>query len=470
MYQDFFRLNRQPFSNTPDTEVFYTGALRAEVLNALLYAIQHGEALLKVVGEVGCGKTMLCRMLESRLTPHVDVLYLANPNLTPDNILHALALEMGIDAATNANKVHLQHQVHAHLLERHAQQRRVVLLVEEAQCMPLATLEEIRMLSNLETREQKLLQIVLFGQPELESKLAQRDARQLTERIAYSFYLAPFSSKEVRDYVIFRLTQRSDSKLPELFSPASLRLLTWASNGLARRINFIADKALLAAFSDRAASVTLSHVLRAVKDCDFGARWLKRRSQALMLVSGLILMAGAIAQQEQFTNNFSWRTDIGLESLELPSANLTRVLPPKEEMLSLSHLHAMPAAPVAVGVASTSATDEMREMITRTNAGLTSPYRGRYTLQVMTSRLHRSTELNGLEALIKSPDIARWKNQLLLHEGQLKGERIIVVSVGNYASYAEARRAAEVMPAALKLHQPLTRTIDSLRREVEATP
>lgn len=470
MYQDFYRLNHQPFANTPDTEVFYPGGNRAAVLDALLYAINRGEALLKVVGEVGCGKTMLCRMLDSRLTPDVDVLYLSNPNLTPHNIFYALALEMGLDVATQTNKVQLQHHIHVHLLQRHAQQRRVVLLVEEAQCMPLATLEEIRMLSNLETREQKLLQIVLFGQPELEAKLAQRNARQLTERIAHSFYLAPFTPTEVHDYVVFRLARRSESLLPELFSPASLRLLSWASNGLARRINFIADKALLAAFSDHSANVTLSHVLRAVKDCDFGVRWLKRRKQVMSIAGCMVLVAGVLVHQAHFKTSVQSYTEQDIEELYVPSLGKVAALPTQLNKVERADLALSPTVSATPIPKATVKTDEITNIAERTRVRMKGHRSGKYTLQLLTSRINRPAEAARLAALIHSPYATRWKNQLLLHEGHLKGERVMVASLGDYASYAEASKAAKHIPEMLNQHQPFVRTLSSLRQEVGITP
>lgn len=479
MYQDYFRLSHQPFANTPDTDVFYPGANREAVLEALLYAIQRGEALLKVVGEVGCGKTMLCRMLERRLTRDVDVLYIANPNLTPDDILHALALEMGLNVTTDANKVHLQHAVQQHLLQRHAAKRRVVLLVEEAQSMPLETLEEIRMLSNLETRQQKLLQIVLFGQPELEAKLAQRDARQLTERIAHSFYLAPFTPAEVRDYVVFRLTRRSESLLPQLFSPTSLRLLSWASRGLARRINFIADKALLAAFSEHAASVRVSHVWRAVRDCDFGARWAQRRAFAatgmgVALVAITLIVAPLNPRPGPALN----QTDALDESLDTPRVPTTALAaiaqeiesarlapsPHRETSLTPATMPSSNAAAAAIGV------DQVNDFVQRTRERMAARQPGLYTLQVMTSRLTRATEATGLAHLVRQPALTPWQDQLLLHEGRRNGDRIIVVSLGTYNTYAEARDAAEHLPDVLQRYRPLARTIDSLRREAGAQP
>ena len=171
MYQEHFGLARPPFKITPDTSLFFEGSQRGAALDALVYAISSGEGIIKVVGEVGSGKTMLCRMLEVRLSSDVDVIYVANPSLSPDNILHLIAHELHLDVSDEMSKVSVMQKIQSHLLEKHAANRQVVLFVEEAQSMPIETLEEIRLLSNLETDENKLLKMVLFGLPELDEKL-----------------------------------------------------------------------------------------------------------------------------------------------------------------------------------------------------------------------------------------------------------------------------------------------------------
>ncbi len=272
MYCHHFGFQRPPFRITPDPELFFPGGNRGAVLDALIYAISRGEGMVKVVGEVGSGKTMLCRMLEREIPPNCEVIYLANPNLAPDEILPAIAFELKLALPTDASKPMLLHLLHDYLLAKHADNRRVVMFVEEAQCMPLATLEEIRLLSNLETAQDKLLQIVLFGQPELDDKLAQHEIRQLNERITYRFHLAPLRTREIRDYLNARI-QASGYRGEELFSAGALRALARHSRGLLRRINVLADKTLLAAYSSGSTRVRGRHVALAARDSEFtGAR------------------------------------------------------------------------------------------------------------------------------------------------------------------------------------------------------
>lgn len=274
MYCTHFGFDQSPFRITPDPAFFFPGGNRGAVLDALLYAITRGEGIVKVVGEVGSGKTMLCRMLEREMPPRCELIYLANPNLNPDEILPAIACELKLPRLAGAGKAELLHQIHDFLLARHADNRRVVMFVEEAQCMPLATLEEIRLLSNLETSHDKLLQIVLFGQPELDTKLSSHEMRQLDERITYRFQLSPLGPRELRDYLVCRLTA-SGYRGPEVFTPGALRALARGSRGLLRRINVLADKALLAAYSGGARQVSARHVARAIRDSEYRS-WTRR--------------------------------------------------------------------------------------------------------------------------------------------------------------------------------------------------
>ncbi|MCC7413891.1 MAG: AAA family ATPase [Gammaproteobacteria bacterium] len=276
MYYRYFGLDQPPFRITPDTRLFFPGGNRGAVLEALVYAIGSGEGIVKVVGEVGSGTTMLCRMLERELQDSVEIVYLANPNLTPDDILKAIAFELKIPLQPGDTRLQVMQRLHELLLHKHGANRRVVAFIEEAQGMPIETLEEIRMLTNLETSVDKLLQIVLFGQPELDATLAGHDIRQLRERITYSFTLEPFAADEIRDYLSSRL-RASGARSPDLFTAGAVRGINRYSAGLLRRINILADKALLAAYADNAGRVTAKHVERAAKDSEFaltgGARW-----------------------------------------------------------------------------------------------------------------------------------------------------------------------------------------------------
>ncbi len=290
MYQGHFGLERPPFKITPDTSLFYEGCQRGAALEALIYAVCSGEGIIKVVGEVGSGKTMLCRMLEVRLKDKLDIVYIANPSLSPDNILHVIAHELGLNVDSDNSKVAVMQQVQAYLLKKHADNQQVVLFVEEAQSMPTETLEEIRLLSNLETEHSKLLQMVLFGQPELDEKLAQAHIRQLKERITHSFYLDPFAPEDTLEYLNFRL-RSVGYRGPDVFNQKTANAIKKYSGGLTRRINILADKALMASFSEGGHEVTIKHVRIGAVDSDFK----KKQNPRLWLLAGAVVLSLAAA-------------------------------------------------------------------------------------------------------------------------------------------------------------------------------
>ena len=292
MYYAHFGLKEPPFKITPNTEVFYTGGNRGAVLDALIYAINSGEGIVKVVGEVGSGKTMLCRMLQTMLPDKVESIFLANPSVAPEDVLHAIAFELQLKLPKNADRLKVMQVLQGHLLARHAAGKQVVIFVEEAQGMPLATLEEIRLLSNLETKHDKLLQMVLFGQPELDENLNQTNIRQLRERITHSFNLAPLQTKEIGEYLIFRL-RAAGYFGPHLFSKNAISKIAASAKGLVRRVNILADKSLLAAFADNEYQVTPKHVQAAIGDSEFGIEASKKQAKkSQMLMLGALLALG----------------------------------------------------------------------------------------------------------------------------------------------------------------------------------
>ena len=307
MYLEYYSLDRPPFRITPDPSLFFTGGAngRGVVLEALLYAITTGEGILKVVGEVGSGKTMLCRMLEERLPPSVEMVYLANPNLSPHDILYAIAFELKLPVDHSTQRLVLMQHLQDYLLKQHAENRSVLVIIEEAQSMPIETLEEVRLFSNLETHQHKLMQIVLFGQPELDKNLQNKAIRQLRERITHSFYLRPLTVEETSDYIRFRL-QAAGCPAPQIFSEAAEKLIAKASGGLTRRINIIADKALLAAYAESATgarprtvdnmlqpTVLPRHVRAAISDSGYAPGfWSVPRVAAVIAAIALVMVAG----------------------------------------------------------------------------------------------------------------------------------------------------------------------------------
>ncbi len=266
MYLDYFGLNEAPFRITPNTGYWYAGGQRGEMLTALRYAIGQGEGIIKVVGEVGSGKTMLCRMLAAHLPENIDSVYLGNPTLAADEILTAILSDLGVDPSPEGRQARLS-LLNQILLERHAAGRRVVVFVEEAQSMSLDNLEFLRLLTNLETATDKLLQIVLFGQPELDAMLSDLKIRQLKDRITLSLALAPLDENEVNDYLRARLAV-AGYRGPDLFPPPLVTRLARLSGGLSRRINVLADKSLLAAYAEQTRNLGTRHLDAAVRDAE----------------------------------------------------------------------------------------------------------------------------------------------------------------------------------------------------------
>lgn len=289
MYEDYFGLERPPFKITPDTSLFYEGGKRGDILAALVYAIHRGEGIIKVVGEVGSGKTMLCRMLQLKLPDTVEIVYIANPSVSSDDILFVIAHELSIPESKGASKHEVMHLLQDYLLQRHMENKQVVLFVEEAQGMPLDTLEEIRLLSNLETDENKLLQIILFGQPELDQNLSVKSIRQLRERITHSFDLEPLTQDEIHNYLNFRMREVGYTG-PELINPTVARKIEQYSEGLLRRINIIADKILLSAFAEGTHNLKSKHVTAAVNDSAFEAE-VPRKSRIFWWLGLLAVIA-----------------------------------------------------------------------------------------------------------------------------------------------------------------------------------
>lgn len=264
MYHGHFGLAEAPFSLTPDTAFFFAHRSAQAALNTLLVALRSGEGFVKVVAEVGCGKTLLCRRLLAALAADCDTAYIPNPALDSRGMLLAVCEELGvIPAEAGAHRV--VKELERCLLERASQGRRVVLIVDEAQAIPDETVEALRLLSNLETEKRKLLQIVLFGQPELDARLEQRHLRQLLQRITFAERLEALAHDEVGAYLGHRL-RVAGAAGAEIFDEAAVDELARRSRGVPRLVNVIAHKSLMLGFGEGAAQVARKHVALAADD------------------------------------------------------------------------------------------------------------------------------------------------------------------------------------------------------------
>ena len=315
MYLEHFGLSEPPFRITPITVFFFSGANRGEILDALIYSLSEAEGIIKVSGEVGSGKTMLCRMLLEKLPEHIETIYLANPSLSREEMLYAIADALGLRIDGERVGV-IMHNIQNKLEEKAREGKRVVVLVDEAHAMPLDTLEELRLLYNLQVGDNKLLQIILFGQPELNAKLEQPNMRQLKDRIVHHFHMQPLSRNVLESYLMFRM-RAAGYHGPGIFSPDAVKLIASASNGLMRRVNILADKSLLAAFVEDTHDIKARHVQAAMRDSELkpartrpGKKLLAGGAVAALLLAGMVAW-WALDKQQQ--------TEINAASLPAPA-------------------------------------------------------------------------------------------------------------------------------------------------------
>jgi MSHA biogenesis protein MshM len=266
MYLAHFGLTQPPFGITPDTEFVYPGESHLEALNLLHVALASGEGFIKVVGEIGTGKTLLCRKFLAELGPEWKAAYLPNPQMEPRAFLLEVADDLGT-AEGAPEAAHVVKRLNHRLLDLARAGKKVVLCIDEAQTMPRLTLESLRLLSNLETEKRKLLHIILFGQPELDEMLDAHSARQLKQRIVFHYQLRRLGSEEVGNYVEQRLRIAGYSGEP-LFSSGAMKALHHHSDGTARLVNILAHKSLFALFGEGGNKVEARHVLTAAADTD----------------------------------------------------------------------------------------------------------------------------------------------------------------------------------------------------------
>jgi type II secretory pathway predicted ATPase ExeA/septal ring-binding cell division protein DamX len=510
MYYEHFGLSQPPFKITPNTDFFFGGGNRGPILEALIYAITQGEGIVKVTGEVGSGKTMLCSMLQARVPENVETVYLANPSVSPDEILHAIAFELQLEVAPDTSRLAVMHAIQAYLLQRHAEGKRVVLFVEESQGMPIATLEEIRLLSNLETKSDKLLQIVLFGQPELDENLRQNQIRQLKERITHSFRLEPLTGPETREYLMFRL-RAAGYRGPDLFSDAIIREITRISGGLTRRINLIADKALLAAFADNTHTLRQKHIDAAVRDSEFAHQQYQTapagRSRLALGIGILVLgMAAGAALYAVLGGLPKAAVTVDPVNAPPPAAPVAPATEPVTSPIKTNSYDnpaapaevpaappaASPAAPAAAPVSPPAAAlpatpaqapaisppaseapkptppqnpaaagKLLQQRLDATTAWLATAPPRTYTIQLLGARNEQQLNQH-LRFLANIIEI----NNVFVYRTFAKGEPALTITWGAFDDQRAAREAMAQLPARLKAHKPILRTVHGIKTEV----
>lgn len=435
MYYEHFGLSQAPFRITPDTQLFYTGGDRGDILAALVHAISAGEGITKVVGEVGSGKTMLCRMLEVSLPETIEIVYLVNPSIAPEHILHAIAFEMGLGAGADENRYEVMKRLQEHLLAKHMNGRQVVVFVEEAQSMPLATLEEIRLLSNLETQKHKLLQVVLFGQPELDANLSAPHVRQIKERITNGFYLSPLGPWEVRDYLEFRL-RLAGYRGPGVFAQDAVRAFTRASRGVMRRLNILADKSMLAAYSEGRREVSARHVYAALRDSEFSGRMPWSRGLLAQLTNAAGAWAAAVFQRAA--------VDVPPDAWAVPDS---AVAPVESAPTCVSLPMETPVKACA---------DITRERLEATRDWLSSVDPDHFSVQLLQAEAETASPL---DRFLSTAEARKRLDHIYIYRSDVRGNPMLSVLYGSYENYAAASEAARDVESMLSGYQPYVRTV-----------
>lgn len=304
MYLEHFGIDKLPFGLTPNTHFFCSLPGHQDAYNVLRFALDSGEGFIKIVGEVGTGKTLLCRKLLNSLGDKYVTAYIPNPDLGANELRRALANELGVTDADTLNSSKLLQAISEQLMQYRREGKQVVVVVDEAQALPDESLEALRLLTNLETESEKLLQIVLFAQPELDQKLERHHLRQLKQRITFSHHLKPISRQELQEYLCHRLATAGHTK-GSLFTGEANDVLYRASGGVPRVINILCHKALLVAFGKGEHKVSAHAMIQAVKDSGNvvfqtdslptrgGGAAHKRR--LLLVVTGLLCVAAVAA-------------------------------------------------------------------------------------------------------------------------------------------------------------------------------
>lgn len=521
LYLDHFNLSADPFRITPDTAFFFSGGQRGDFLEALVVASMHDEGIVSVVGEIGMGKTMLSRMLleRLRLLP-CDTVYLANPVFDRDEILEAIARDL-MPAPPRGNRTHTLAILESALLERHAQGRRVVVVIDEAHSMPGATLEEIRLLSNLETSHHKLLKMVLFGQPELDELLSSPRLRQVKDRISHRFELQPFNAQEACSYLTFRL-QKAGWQGGDLFDAASHKLLVQASEGRTRKLNMLADKSMLAAYAEGVPLIGIEQVRRAVGDSlpqlkkrspepvataetprTPALRELKSNAILALGVLGILTLGYAVGygvrpkdNSAPVQANVPVASKLQAASSQPATAPLTAPSAPgsPQTMATLKMVSAAAAAPFLPATANPTATaaatpasaapvsalllSQLRDSsleirVQATNSFFAAQADRGFTVQVLAQRAPRQAEVMGvaqkiqaeLDTLAVQTDKPAHNIPVLMHDRLYQNVLFHAVYVGHFENREDALRFIETSSPTVRRYKPVVRSLEAIRKE-----
>ena len=469
LYLGHFGLSKPPFQITPDLDFFFSGGRRGDILSALLHVAAHDEGIMTLVAEVGSGKTLLARLMISRLGPEVCAVYLANPCFSRDEIIAAIARDLGLSSLSESMEGKLA-ALQQELLRRHASGQRVLLVIDEAHAMPVESLEEVRLLSNLETGQHKLINIMLFGQPELDALLSDPRLRQVRDRVIHRFELPALLAEEASAYIDHRL-RAAGWHGARLFSGVALARLVKASDGRARRINLLADKALLAAYAQGANSVEAQHVDSAVRELPliqapeataFGSRW---RLAGLSFAMATVISVGVISL-------LGWWRSVPAAVATVASeprimAGVAAMAPATAPATVAARAPVAPpvttVSPVAARVvpAPVAAADlRLDALLARTQTWLLQPDLGGYTIQLAALDSSTSPDRDlGLATTQIDPE------QLFARYSVYQGRTYLSLYTGRFESFRAAVLAMNALPAVFKSNRPMVRSWAKIKQE-----
>ncbi|HCD32333.1 MAG TPA: ATPase [Phycisphaerales bacterium] len=265
MYEAFYGFDVLPFSNTPNARFFYQSEQHNEALAKLVYTVQNRRGIALVTGQIGCGKTMLIRAMIQRLGKHASMALINNTRVTGEQLLRMITSELGLKLPQNSDKSDILTGIRRFATSEHQQGRTVAIVIDEAQALPVEAFEELRLLTNLENETQKLVQLLILGQPELANVLRHPRLGPLTQRIGMYCHLEPMTETQMAQYIAFRLIRASGQRPNVDFSTAALKLIYKKSRGIPRMINLIADNALLVGFSEETRFIDSKIVSRAIE-------------------------------------------------------------------------------------------------------------------------------------------------------------------------------------------------------------